>query len=161
MTVVHIICMLFFQIVDGLLSQLENSLRSFSIFAAKNHSVWHIAWADAQMALFSFCICCLKCLMLILMLCLYLIKKHADMKIRAEKVEKNGSYNLFVILVQSFRVQVFSCLLPSFPKSFQERHIHSTPSAQIPVRFFSAARQNTLKREVTEVLSTALYSLPE
>lgn len=51
------------------------------------------------MVVFTFPICCLKCLVLILILCLCFLKKYADMKIRAEeKPEISGSYNVFVIL---------------------------------------------------------------
>lgn len=55
------------------------------------------------MAVFTFCICCLKCSVLILMLCLCFFKKHTDVKLRAEeKVETSDSCNLFVVLVPEF-----------------------------------------------------------
>lgn len=97
------------------------------------------------------------------MLCLCFFKKHADVKLRAEeKVEISGSYDLFLILVPEFwGLGFFSCLLPSFPKSFSSETCHHALSLEY-CKIPQCHRENTFKREGTEMLSIAfeVYPLP-
>lgn len=80
---------------------------------------------------FSFCICCLKCSVLILMLCLCFFKKHTNAKLRAEQsVEIRGSYKLFVFLVPKFwGLGGFLAFCHHSPKSFHVR-LMSAPCPQ-------------------------------